>query len=96
MIRDFAHVIDREKAALGLFVTLAEPTRAMKEEAAAFGFYESLGTTIFPKLQILTIKGLLDRTVTARYPDLTRGGLTFKKSKKEVLQEQLRLETDSE
>jgi site-specific DNA-methyltransferase (adenine-specific) len=26
-ICDFAHVIDREKAALGLFVTLAEPTR---------------------------------------------------------------------
>src|SRR5205814_7645042 len=84
MIRDFAHVIDREKAALGLFITLAEPTRAMKEEAASFGFYESLGTTIFPKLQILTIKGLLDGTKTARYPDLTRGGLTFKKAKKEV------------
>jgi DNA modification methylase len=89
MIRDFAHVIDREKAALGLFVTLAEPTRAMKEEAAGFGFYESLGTTIFPKLQILTIKGLLDGTVTARYPDLTRGGLTFKKAKKEKTEEQL-------
>lgn len=88
MIRDFAHVVDREKAALGLFVTLAEPTRAMKEEAAAFGFYESLGTIIFPKLQILTIKGLLDRTVTARYPDLTRGGLTFKKAKKEKAEEQ--------
>ena len=86
---DFVHVIDREKAALGLFVTLAEPTRAMKEEAAAFGFYESLGTTVFPKLQILTIKGLLDGTKTARYPDLTRGGLTFKKAKKEKTEEQL-------
>lgn len=88
MIRDFAHVIDREKAALGLFITLAEPTRAMSEEAASFGFYESLGTTIFPKLQILTIKGLLDGTKTARYPDLTRGGLTFKKAKKEKTEEQ--------
>jgi len=94
MIRDFAHVIDREKAALGLFVTLAEPTRAMKEEATAAGFYESLGTTIFPKIQILTIKGLLDGTKTARYPDLTRGGLTFKKAKKEVTQEQLNLGND--
>jgi len=91
MIRDFAHVIDREKAALGLFITLAEPTRAMKEGAASFGFYESLGTTIFPKLQILTIKGLLDGTKTARYPDLTRGGLTFKKAKKEKTEEQLTL-----
>lgn len=94
MIRDFAHVIDREKAALGLFVTLAEPTRAMKEEATAAGFYESLGTTIFPKIQILTIKGLLDGTKTARYPDLTRGGLTFKKAKKEKTEEQLTLGDD--
>ena len=88
MIRDFAHVIDREKAALGLFVTLAEPTRAMKEEATAAGFYESLGTTIFPKIQILTIKALLDGTIQPRYPDLTRGGLTFKKAKKEMAEEQ--------
>ena len=94
MIRDFAHVIDREKAALGLFITLAEPTRAMKEEAAAFGFYQSLGTTIFPKLQILTIKGLLDGTIRARYPDLTHGGLTFKKAKKEKTEEQLTLGDD--
>lgn len=95
MIRDFAHVIDCEKAALGLFITLAEPTRAMKEEAASFGFYESLGTTIFPKLQILTIKGLLDGTKTARYPDLTCGGLTFKKAKKEVSDDQNKLFTES-
>lgn len=43
---------------------------------------------MFPKLQILTIKGLLDSTLTARYPDLTRGGLTFKKAKKEVWDDQ--------
>ena len=70
-------------------ITPAEPTRSMKEEAAAFGFYESLGTTVLPKLQILTIKGLLDGTKAARYPDLTRGGLTFKKAKKEKTEEQL-------
>ena len=46
-------------------------------------------TTVFPKLQILTIKGLLDGTKAARYPDLTRGGLTFKKAKKEKTEEQL-------
>ena len=60
----------------------------------AFGFYESLGTTIFLKLQILTIKGLLDGTHTARYADLTRGGLTFKKAKKEKAEEQLTLGCD--
>jgi len=60
-----------------------------RNERRSRRFYESLGTTVFPKLQILTIKGLLDGTKTARYPDLTRGGLTFKKAKKEKTEEQL-------
>jgi hypothetical protein len=59
----------------------------MKEEAASFGFYESLGPTVF-KLQMLTIKDLLDGTKTARYTDLTRGGLTLKKAKKEKSEDQ--------
>ena len=32
MVRDFAHVIDREKAAIGFFVTLTDPTRNMVTE----------------------------------------------------------------
>lgn len=51
---------------------------------------------MFPKLQILTIKGLLDGTIRARYPDLTHGGLTFKKAKKEKTEEQLTLRSDDE
>jgi hypothetical protein len=39
-------------------------------------------------------KGLLDRTIRARYPDLTHGGLTFKKAKKEKTEEQLTLGDD--
>ena len=31
MIRDIEDVIDREKGALGLFITLTEATRAMKD-----------------------------------------------------------------
>jgi len=56
--------------------------KSARNERRGRRFYESLGTTVFPKLQILTIKGLLDGTKTARYPDLTRGGLTFKKQKR--------------
>ncbi len=88
MIRDLGHVIEREKAALGLFVTLVEPTRPMKEEAVAMGYYESPGGASFPKLQILTIKGLLDGTEQPRYPDLMRGGLMFKKARRETSEEQ--------
>ena len=63
--------------------------KSARNERRGRRFYESLGTTVFPKLQILTIKGLLDGTKTAGYPDLTRGGLTFKKAKKEKTEEQL-------
>jgi len=87
MIRDLAHVVERENAQIGLFVTLAEPTRPMKEEAAAVGYYESpvVGKS-FPKIQILTIEKLLNGAEQVLYPDLGRGGLTFKKAKKEEKQ----------
>ena len=59
-IRDLAGVVEREKAALGLFISLDEPTRDMLTEAAAGGFYHSdLWQRDFPKLQIRTIADLL-------------------------------------
>lgn len=84
MIRDLGHVIEREDAQMGLFVTLAEPTRPMKEEAAKAGYYESpvIGKS-FSRIQILTVENLLNGTEEALYPDLGRGGLTFKKAKRE-------------
>jgi site-specific DNA-methyltransferase (adenine-specific) len=62
-IRDLKGVMDREKAAMGLFLTLNEPTREMEKEAAAAGFYETgkLDLKIkVPKLQILTAVQILD------------------------------------
>jgi adenine specific DNA methylase Mod len=85
MVRDLCHVVDREKAQIGLFVTLANPTKPMLSEAAAAGFYESPIGSNFPKIQILTIEALLSGAEQARYPDLTRGGLTFKRAKKETI-----------
>jgi DNA modification methylase len=80
MVRDLAHVVDREKASIGIFITMVEPTRPMKEEAIKAGYYESPIGANFPKIQILTIKGLLEGTERAKYPDLMQGGLTFKKA----------------
>ena len=57
MIRDLKGTVEREKAAMGLFISLAEPTREMTREAASAGIYETGGMR-FPKLQILTIAGL--------------------------------------
>ncbi len=58
MVRDLKGTVDRENAAAGLFVTLAEPTREMQREAAASGLFEtSFGR--HPKIQIITIRELL-------------------------------------
>lgn len=62
-IRDFAHVIDREKATLGLFVALQKPTKPMQVEAGKMGFYTTpLGNRKIPRFQIRTIEQLLGGT----------------------------------
>lgn len=85
MVRDLGHVVEREKAAIGLFVTLAPPTKPMQKEAAAAGFYASpaFPDKPYPKLQILTIEGLLSGQERPRYPDMAMGSHTFKKAAKE-------------
>jgi site-specific DNA-methyltransferase (adenine-specific) len=61
MLRDLRGVIEREKADAGLFLTLAEPTRPMREEAAKAGFFDSpFGGKQHPRLQIMTIESLLN------------------------------------
>jgi site-specific DNA-methyltransferase (adenine-specific) len=57
MIRDMGHVVDREKAKVGVFITLAEPTKPMLTEAVKAGYYETPYGK-FPKLQVLTIAEL--------------------------------------
>jgi len=58
MIRDMGHVVDREKAKVGIFITLADATGPMKTEAVKAGFYETPHHGKVPKLQILTIADL--------------------------------------
>lgn len=84
MIRDLGHVVNREKASLGLFVTLTKPTAPMRQEAVKAGYYESPIGANFPKIQILTIEGLLAGTERPRYPDLMQGGLMARKPEREL------------
>ena len=85
MIRDLKGVVEREKAIIGLFVTLTEPTRDMLKEASSAGFHE-VGTMQYPKIQILTIKGLLEGRERPEYFDqhIVKGSGGFKKAKKEA------------
>jgi adenine specific DNA methylase Mod len=83
MIADLKNTVEREKAQLGLFVTLTPPTQPMMAEAASAGFYESAHHGAFPRIQILTIDGLLSGAEAPKYPDLSRGAASFKKAKAE-------------
>jgi len=79
-IRDLKGVLEREKAAIGAFISLAEPTAPMWKEAATAGFYEPehLPGLQFPRMQILTIEELLmGKKLT--YPRIAPD-VTFKKA----------------
>jgi DNA modification methylase len=68
MVRDLKGVLDREKAEIGLFVTLEEPTGPMRQEATTAGVYHSdLSGRDYQRIQILTIRELLEEH---RRPDL--------------------------
>jgi len=59
-IRDLVGTVEREKAAIGVFVTLEEPSREMRTEAVSAGVYRSPGWgKDYPRIQILTIAELL-------------------------------------
>ncbi len=70
-IRDLGHVLDREKAEFGIFITLEKPTKDMEKEAVVKGFYESPGGSKHLRIQIKTIEELLNNPrldIPMRYP----------------------------
>ena len=68
MVRDFARVIDREKAALGFLICLEAPTKGMYQEAEALGFETAPSGRKIPRLQIRTIRELLDERKEFDFP----------------------------
>jgi len=68
-IRDLVGTVERERAAVGVFITLEEPSKDMKAEAISAGFYRSSAwLTDYPKIQILTIADLLNGAVIKMPP----------------------------
>lgn len=56
MVRDLKGVMEREKAEIGIFVCIIQPTREMEREAAAAGVYVDPGTgQQYPRLQLYTL-----------------------------------------
>jgi hypothetical protein len=62
-VRDLKGTMEREGAPLGLFLTLDEPSEPMRVEAATSGlFHSELAGRDYPRVQILTIRELLQGT----------------------------------
>jgi site-specific DNA-methyltransferase (adenine-specific) len=77
-VRDLRGVIERERAAIGVLITLDEPTKLMKSEAASAGFFETPWGN-HSRLQILTVAELLDgRSID--YPRTEGMNKTFKRA----------------
>ncbi|MDQ7839397.1 MAG: DNA methyltransferase [bacterium] len=81
-VRDLRGVIEREKAEIGVLLTLEEPTQPMRVEAAGAGFYFSPGWgKKFQRLQVLTVAELLGGK-RIDYPPSAQVNVTFKKAPK--------------
>jgi hypothetical protein len=84
MIRDLKGVLEREHAEIGLFVSLTEPTQPMVAEAAAAGLYHSTGyNENWPRLQVLTVAGLLSGAERPVYKNID-ADLGFKRAQRET------------
>jgi DNA modification methylase len=81
-VRDLHGVVDREKAAIGVLITMQDHTGPMKEEAITAGFFESqMWGKKYPKIQLLTVADLLAGKQIAM-PPIKQVGATFKKAPK--------------
>jgi site-specific DNA-methyltransferase (adenine-specific) len=92
MIRDLRGVMERENAPMGIFLTLAKPSKQMLEEAHKAGRYippiEKAGEShpgvpkeSYPRIQIVTIEDLFEGRKPKIPIDIKQGGDTFKKNR---------------
>ena len=59
-VRDLIGVLDREKAQIGVLISLNLPTADMKVEAASAGFYHSPFNSSHPRVQLLTVEEVMN------------------------------------
>jgi adenine specific DNA methylase Mod len=79
-VRALNHVREREKADIGLMISLNKPTPKMQADAISAGFFEGHNIKC-PRIQWLTIEGLLSGAQRAEHPDYVPD-LNFKRAKR--------------
>ncbi|MBD2079217.1 restriction endonuclease [Leptolyngbya sp. FACHB-17] len=68
-IRDLAGTMSREKADLGIFITLKPPTQPMIKEAKAAGHYHyQFFDRDVPKIQIVTVEDIVHEKAALNVP----------------------------
>lgn len=81
-VRDLKGVLEREKAAIGVLISMQEPPGPMKTEAVTAGFYESaLWGKKYPRVQLFTVAELLAGK-KIEMPPIRQVQATFKKAPK--------------
>lgn len=59
-VRSLQAVVEREEAQIGVLITLHEPTKNMRGEAASSGVYKTSMWGTHPKIQLITVGELLE------------------------------------
>ncbi|MDH7513509.1 MAG: DNA methyltransferase [Clostridiales bacterium] len=79
-VRDLRGVVENENAAIGVLISMKNPTKPMRTVAASAGFYESkIWGKKYPKIQLLTIEELLNGK-KIEMPPIRQAGATFKRA----------------
>ena len=90
-VRELKGTVERERAAMGILITLDQPTESMRTEASTSGFYESeVFKKRYPKLQIISVKEYFDKGLRAKLPLHTGRSISFKKAPKVVKESEKR------
>jgi len=81
-VRDLRGVVERERAAIGVLISMEEHTKPMQIESVTAGLYESeMWGRKYRKIQLLTVADLLaGRRIDM--PPIRQVGATFKKAPK--------------
>jgi DNA modification methylase len=80
MVHELRGVVEREKAEIGVLITMRDPTAPMRSDAASAGLYLSPWGH-HPRLQILTVAELLAGK-KVDMPQVQGGNVTFEKAPK--------------
>lgn len=84
VVHELRGVIDREKAAIGVLITMEPPTKNMDEEVLGGGFYEStVWGRKYPRLQILLVEDIMMNGKGIDMPPINQVNATFIKARKE-------------